>query len=371
MRALYRVHRNAQASEGVNLSRKLFTVGPVNVEPEVLQAMTKPMITHRTKEYKQLHGNIVEKMKKVLETDMDVLLVGGSASVFLEGCIRNGVKKDVLGITNGSFGDRWVEISKLNGKNVTEIKVPWGNGIRPSHIEGKVGKNEAVHFVSNESSTGTFSSTQVLADEIRKQGDALIFVDGVTSVAGMPLDLKKADIDALVFGSQKALALPPGLAFAAVSERLLKKAKEVENRGFYTDLLKLKKSNDENYALTTPPVSLMYALDFQLDRILREGMKARYRRHKEMGDMVRKWAGKYGGIFPEEGFRSNTIGVMNRAGLDFDEFHKKLKAEGYEISNGYGEVKERTFRIGHMGDITPARLKELLTVMDKIMEESK
>lgn len=333
--------------------------------------MTKPMITHRTKEYKQLHGDIIEKLRKVLDTDMDILLVGGSASVFLEGCIRNGVKKDVLGVTNGSFGDRWVEISKLNGKNTTEVKVPWGKGIRPADLEGKVGKNEAVHFVSNESSTGVFHNTTELADEIRKQGDALIFMDGVTSVAGMDIDLRKADIDALVFGSQKALALPPGLAFAAVSGRLLNKAKEVKDRGFYTDLLKLKKNNDENYALTTPPVSLMYALDFQLDRILKEGMQARYRRHNEMGEMVRKWAEDHGGIFPEKGFRSNTIGVINRAGLDFDEFHKKLKAEGYEISNGYGEVKEKTFRIGHMGDITPARLRELLAVMDRIMEESK
>lgn len=332
--------------------------------------MTKPMITHRTKEYKQLHGNIVEKMHKVLDTDMEILMVGGSASVLLEGCIRNAVKKDVLGVTNGSFGDRWVEISKLNGKNVKEVKVPWGKGIRPSHLEGQVGNAEAVHFVSNESSTGVFSNTTELADEIRKQSDALIFVDGVTSVAGMDNDLKKADIDALVFGTQKALALPPGLAIMAASPRLFAKAKEVENRGFYTDLIKLKKNNDENYALTTPPVSLMYALDFQLDRILKEGMQARYRRHNEMGEMIRKWAETRGGIFPEKGFRSNTIGVINRGDLDFDEFHKKLKAEGYEISNGYGEVKEKTFRIGHMGDITPAKLKELITVMDTILEEN-
>jgi len=356
-------------TEGISLSRKLFTVGPVNVEPEVLQAMTKPMITHRTKEYKQLHGAIIEKLRKMLDTDMDILMVGGSASVLLEGCIRNGVKKDVLGVTNGSFGDRWIEISKLNGKNVSEIKVPWGKGIRPSDLENMVKNNEAVHFVSNESSTGTFSNMAGLADEIRKQSDALVFVDGVTSAAGMDLDMKKADVDALVFGTQKALALPPGLAIAAVSERLLNKAKDVKDRGFYTDLIKLKKNNDENYALTTPPVSLMYALDFQLDRILKEGMQPRYRRHKEMGDMVRKWAAGKGGIFPEDGFRSNTIGVINRDGLDFDDFHKKLKVEGYEISNGYGEVKERTYRIGHMGDVTPAKLRELLNVMDRIMEE--
>ena len=351
------------------MSRRLFTVGPVHVEQDVLQAMTKPMITHRCKEYKQLHGGIIEKMKKVLNTDMDVLLVGGSASVLLEGCIRNGVNKDVTGITNGSFGNRWIEISKLNGKDTKEITVPWGKAIRASHIDDKVGKKtEAVHFVSNESSTGVFSPVTEIADEIRKKSDALIFVDGVTSVAGMDLDLKKADLDALVFGSQKALALPPGLAFAAVSDRLMKKAKDVKDRGFYTDLIKLKKNNDENYALTTPPVSMLFALDFQLDRMLKEGMPARFRRHQEMADLVRTWSKKIGGIFPEEGYQSNTIGVLNRNGLDFDDFHKKLKEKGFEISNGYGDVKEMTFRIGHMGDTTPAAIKELLKAMDEVLE---
>ncbi|MCL1984155.1 MAG: alanine--glyoxylate aminotransferase family protein [Methanomassiliicoccaceae archaeon] len=352
------------------MSRKLFTVGPVNVEPEVLRSMTEPMITHRSKEYKALHGAVTEKMRKVLDTDMDVFLVGGSASVFLEGAVRNGVKSNVMGITNGSFGDRWIEISKLNGKNVKEIRVPWGKAIKPSSIEGEVGNEiEAVHFVSNESSTGVLSPLGDLMTEIRGQSDALIFVDGVTSVAATDLQLRKNEPDALIFGSQKALALPPGLGFMAVSERLMKKAKEVKDRGFYTDLIKLKKNNDDNYTLTTPPVSLIYALDFQLDRMISEGMQARYRRHREMSDTVKKWSSELYGMFPEEGYMSDTIGVLNRGDLDFDKFHGILKSKGFEISNGYGEVKERTFRIGHMGDLTTERIKELLKVMDETLEE--
>jgi aspartate aminotransferase-like enzyme len=242
--------------------------------------------------------------------------------------------------------------------------------MKPSDIEGAVdGSIEAVHFVSNESSTGVLSNLGDLIGEIKKQNDPMIFVDGVTSVAGSNLELRKNEVDALIFGTQKALALPPGLAMIAVSERLMKKAKEVKNRGFYTDLIKLKKNNDENYALTTPPVSLMYALDFQLERMVTEGMDARYCRHREMAGLVRKWSSKLGGMLPEEGYMSDTIGVLNRAGLDFDKFHASLKSKGYEISNGYGEVKQTTFRIGHMGDITPARVKELLKVMDGTLEE--
>jgi Serine-pyruvate aminotransferase/archaeal aspartate aminotransferase len=359
---------------GILLSRKLFTVGPVNVEPEVLQSMTRPMITHRSKEYKSLHGAIVEKTKKALDTDMDIFLVSGSASVFLEGMIRNGVNSKTLGLTNGSFGNRSIEIAESNGKTVEKVDAGWGKAIKPEHIEGKVKADiEAVHWVSNESSTGVFSDSVALADEVRKQnGDALVMVDAVTSAFAMDLKMKRLQPDALVFGTQKALSLPPGLAMMAASEKLLKKAKTVSNKGFYTDLLKIKKQNDDNYALTTPPVSLMYALDFQLDRMLEEGMQQRYRRHKEMADTMEAWADrKLSGVFPEKGYRSNSISVFNRGGLDFDTFHSSLKSKGFEISNGYGDVKDVTFRIGHMGDTTPSGINELITVMDGILEEMK
>ena len=354
------------------MSKTLFTVGPVHVEAATLQAMTKPMITHRCKEYKELHAGIVEKIQKALNTDMDVFLVGGSATVMLEAAIRNGVNSNSLGITNGSFGNRSIELGELNGKNVTKVQVPWGEAMKPEHIAGKVTKDiEAVHWVSNESSTGVFSDSLALSKEIKAQNpDALTMIDAVTSAFAMDLKVKDLDADSIVFGTQKALALPPGLAIMLCSERLLEKAKTVPNRGFYGDLLKIKKQADVDYALTTPPVSLMYALDYQLDRIVKETMPARFARHQQMADLVRDWADKrMQGIFPEKGYQSNSLGVINRGDLDFDAFHSKLKAKGYEISNGYGQVKEQTFRIGHMGDTTPEGIKQLLSVMDGILEE--
>ena len=354
------------------MGRQLFTVGPVHVEADSLMAQTKPMITHRCKEYKALHGAIVEKIRKALCTDDDVFLVGGSATVLIEGSIRNGVANRSLGMTNGSFGNRFIECGTANGKDVVEVKVPWGKAIKPADIEGKVGKDiEAVHWVSNESSTGVLSDSVALAECVRAQNpDALIMVDAVTSAFAADLNLPKLQPDALLFGTQKALALPPGLAIGIGSDRILEKSKDMKNKGFYTDFVKLKKNADDNYALTTPPVSLLYALDYQLDRILAEGMQARYRRHDEMAKMVQDWADrKMNGLFPEEGYRSKTIGVINRGDLDFDAFHAALKQKGFEISNGYGEVKSSTFRIGHMGDITPAKLKGLLAAMDEVLEE--
>ncbi len=357
---------------GIILTRKLFTVGPVHVEEDTLRAMTRPMITHRCKEYKELHAGIVEKIRKALNTDMDVFLVGGSATVLLEAAIRNGVASKSLGITSGSFGNRSIELGTLNGKEVEKVQVPWGKAIRPEHIEGRVtGDIEAVHWVSNESSTGVFSDSVAVAKAVREQNpDALTMVDAVTSAFAMDIRVKDMDADSIVFGTQKALSLPPGLAVMLCSERLLEKAKQVPNRGFYMDLLKIKKQSDDNYALTTPPVSLMYGLDYQLDRMLEEGMQTRYRRHQEMADLVRNWADrKLAGMFPEEGHMSNSIGVLNRGPLDFDSFHSKLKSKGYEVSNGYGDVKEKTFRIGHMGDATPDGIRELLSVMDSVLEE--
>lgn len=357
---------------GNNLSRQLFTVGPVHVEPDALAAQTKPMITHRCKEYKALHGSVVEKIRKALCTDDDVFIVGGSASVLIEGSVRNAVNSRCVGLSNGSFGKRFIECSTANGKDVTEIHVPWGKAMKPSDIEGRIGGDvEAVHWVSNESSTGVLSDSVALAEEVRRQNpDALVLVDAVTSAFAADLRLPELRPDALLFGTQKALALPPGLAIGIVSDRILEKSKTVKNKGFYTDFIKLKKNADDNYALTTPPVSLLYALDYQLDRILAEGMAARYRRHEEMAGMVREWADeKMNGLFPEEGYRSKTIGVVNRGDLDFDAFHSALKSKGFEISNGYGEVKSSTFRIGHMGDVTPAKLETLLSAMDEVLEE--
>ena len=330
------------------------------------------MITHRCKEYKDLHGSIVEKLRKALQTDDDIFLVGGSATVMIEGAVKNAVSNSCLGLSNGSFGNRLIECGTLNGKNVTEVHAPWGKAVKPADIEGKVTKDiEAVCMVSNESSTGVLNDCVALAEETRKQNpDALIIVDAVTSAMAVDHNLPKLQPDAMLFGTQKALALPPGLAIAVVSDRIIEKSKSVKNKGFYTDFVKLKKNADDNYALTTPPVSLLYALDYQLDKILKEGMENRYRRHIEMSEMVKKWADeKFNGLFPEEGYRSRTIGVVNRGDLDFDTFNSKLKAKGYEISNGYGEVKQSTFRIGHMGDITPSMLKELLSTMDEVLEE--
>jgi aspartate aminotransferase-like enzyme len=353
----------------MSVNHTLFTVGPVEVRKEVLEAMTKPMITHRSKAFEQLQEGIVEKLHKALDTDMNILMSPASASGLLEACVRSGVNRNMVGISNGSFGDRWQGIGTENGKEVRKVNAPWGKAVRPSHLEGAIDDStEAVTLVSNESSTGVLNPVAEIVKGIREKHDPLIFVDGVTAVFGTDLRIKELDLDALVFGTQKALALPPGLAIMCCSDRLLEKAKTVPNRGYYFDLVQMKKMADKNYSLTTPPVSLMYALDFQLERMLKEGMAARYERHKEMAEMVRKWAMAHHGLFAEPGYLSDTITVINRGDIDFNKLNKGLKERGCEISNGYGNIKETTFRVGHMGDLTPAEVRGLLKNMDEVLE---
>jgi aspartate aminotransferase-like enzyme len=354
------------------LSRRLFTVGPVEVFPDTLDSMNRGMMVHRGKEYQDLQHGVVEKIRKVLDIDNDVYLAPASASGFLEGCVRSAVDTKMAGLSNGSFGDRWQLIGQENGKQVQKINGEWGKALRRTHVAGKLEKDvEAVTLVSNESSTGVLNPVEEIVTAIREQGEALVMVDGVTSVGAVDLKIRKLDLDALVFGSQKALALPPGLAVVCVSPRLLEKAAKVKNRGYYLDLLQYKKLADKDLPLTTPPVSLMYGLDYQLDKILREGVHNRYERHQRMADMVRKWATKRLGLYAEEGFRSNTITVVKLNGLDFKEFDKRLRQKGFEVSPGYGIIKEETFRIGHMGDLTEKDVQDLLNVMDETMEEMK
>lgn len=357
-------------SRGDNLNRTLFTVGPVEVRKEVLEAMTKPMMTHRGKDYEQLQAGVVEKLHKTLDTDMNIMMSPSSASGLLEACVRCGVNSNMVGISNGSFGNRWQSIGTENGRNVKKINVEWGKAVRAEHLAGQIDDStEAVTMIANESSTGVLNPVQELSDAIRSQHDPLIFIDAVTAAYGSDMHLKKLDADAVVFGTQKALALPPGLAVICCSDRLLKKAETVPNRGYYFDLLHMKKMADKHFSLTTPPVSLLYGLDYQLDRILKEGVQNRYARHQEMADTVHAWAEKKLGLFAEEGFRSKTISVICKKGLDFGKLQSKLNERGFEISNGYGDVKDTTFRIGHMGDLTVPEIKGLLKNIDEILEE--
>jgi len=194
-------------------------------------------------------------------------------------------------------------------------------------------------------------------------------VDAVSSAGGVDIPVDDWGIDVLLTSSQKCFALPPGLAFAAVSDRALERARSVEHRGWYFDFVVLEKYLLEKQSTpATPAISLLYALDAQLDRMLAEGMPARYARHQAMAERVRTWADAKFGLFAAEGFRSKTVTtVVKPAEFDFSGLSRFLAERGMVIANGYGKIKDGTFRIGHMGEIMPQDVDHLLGTIDDFL----
>lgn len=326
------------------------------------------MITHRGADYRELHASIVQKIGKLLGTDNRVLLVVSSATGVMEAGVRSAVSGKIAHLTCGAFGERWAEISRSNGKMVDAISFPWGEAVKPDMLDAdRLGGNEAVAVTHNETSTGVLNPLEEIADFVHGRTDSLLFVDAVTSAFASVIDWNRVRPDLLVFGTQKALALPPGLAVAVVSERLLEKAKSVQDRGKYFDLLEIKEFADRNLVPSTPPVSLMYALDYQLERIGKEGMAVRAARHRQMAEMARKWANEHLSLFPHGNY-SNTVTCVNSEGrVDYQTIDRQLAGKGYQISEGYGKIKQSTFRIGHMGDLTVDEMGGLLEVMSEVV----
>jgi aspartate aminotransferase-like enzyme len=192
-------------------------------------------------------------------------------------------------------------------------------------------------------------------------------------MAGAKIEVDALGIDVCITSTQKALALPPGMAIAAVSPRALEHGKQVKYRGWYLDLLEIYKyieTKDHQYS-ATPSLSHMFALNFQLDRILNEGLDKRFARHREMAEYTRGWAKKYFALFPEERHASLTLTtITNTRSISVADLNKELGKLGMQISNGYGDLKEKTFRIAHMGELTMADIREVTGAIEKILKLS-
>lgn len=351
---------------------KLFIPGPTEVRKEILKAQEKPLIGHRMPEFSKLYEEIIEGLKKVLKTQNDVFVFTSSATGVMEGSIRSFVQKKVLSITNGAFGERWHKIAVECGKEVDWIQLEWGKGLDPEILKDALKKKtyEAVLVTHNESSTGVMNPLKEIADEMKNYPDTLLIVDAVSSLSGVPVEIDKWGIDVIFASVQKCFALPPGLTIAVANEKALEKAKKVKNRGYYFDFLIMKKYYDERRQTpATPAITLLYALKEQIKRILSEGLENRYRRHLEMAEYTRDWVRKYFELFPEEGYESITLTcVKNTRGIDVNWLISELRKRGMIISNGYGKLKGKTFRIGHMGDLTLNEIKELLSIIEEILE---
>ena len=351
---------------------KLFIPGPVHTLPEVYEQLSRYTLGHRGKEYSQLHGETVGMLKKILYTDQHVYLSTSSASGIWEGCIRNCVQVDekVLCTMCGAFSDKFADVTRSNGRECDELKVDWGKPITAEMIDEKLagGNYAAVTLVYNETSTGLTNPVYEISKMMKeKYPDVLVFVDAVSGMVGLPLHFDELGWDVVFASVQKAFAIPPGLAVFAVSNRAMEKSKTVPNRGYYFDFQQYAKSGEKDQTPTTPAIPHIMALHYQCTRLLNEGMENVWARHKAMAEYVRGWANENFEVFPPAEYASNTLTtVKNTRGIDVGATIKSLQEKHNTVfGNGYGKVKQETFRIAHMGDINMDDLKELLGWIDE------
>jgi len=354
---------------------KLFIPGPTEVADEVLAAQTRPLIGHRSQTFVDLFYSILPRLKQTLLTNQHIYILASSGTGLQETAVRNAVRpgRKVLNMVAGAFGDRWQKVSVSNGKDSVRVDIPWGHPIRPENVDAALaaGGFDAVTIVHNETSTGVMSDVGAVARLVReKYPDVLILVDAVSSASGVAIPFDDWGLDMMLTSSQKAFALPPGLAFAVVSDRLLERAKEVPHRGWYFDLLMLEKYLAAGKTTpATPAISLINALDVQLDRILAEGLEKRWARHESSMTMTHAWAKENGfELFPEPGYESRTVTcVKNTRGIDVPAMITFAREHGMIIGNGYGKIKNETFRIAHMGELGPDDMQGLFAVLNQFL----
>lgn len=355
------------------MHKKLFIPGPTEVRAEVLEKMATPMIGHRTKDASALQRRISDNARKLFYTNSEILLSTSSGTGLMEGAIRCGTAKRAAVFSVGSFGERWYEMAKVNGVDADLFEAESGHHTDPQLVKEvlSTGKYDLVTVTHNETSVGLTNPCAEIGEVLKDFPDVLYCIDAVSSAGGSKIEVDKWGVDVAVTSTQKCLALPSGMSLCTFSEKAVERAKTVKNRGYYLDLLQLYnfiQKKDYQYP-STPSLSHMFALDYELDYIINtEGLENRFARHKEMADYIRSWAKEYFAIYPEEEYASNTVScIANTREISVGDLRKALNERGYEISDGYGDLKGKTFRIATMGDLTLQDMKDVTDNINDIL----
>jgi aspartate aminotransferase-like enzyme len=355
---------------------KFFLPGPTEVRPEILAAQTRPMIGHRGKSMEELVASLTPGLQYIFRTSRPVYISTSSATGLMEGAVRNGARRKVLSLVNGAFSERFHRIAVACGLDADVLEVPLGAGHPPEMLEHALRRADydAVTVVHSETSTGVLNPIAELAHAAHARGDVALLVDSVTGIAGAPVETDAWDLDFVLTGSQKALALPPGLALGVARPSLLERAKAKKDRGIYFDFIEFEKNIVKNQTPNTPAIPLFYALGAQLEAIRRETIEARWERHAAMARRTWAWAdemkdrGMDVRVLAPEGFRSPTVTCLTMPpGHTGSGVTAALKQRGFTIASGYGALKDATIRIGHMGDHTVAELDVLLKELAQVL----
>jgi aspartate aminotransferase-like enzyme len=344
------------------------------VRAELLAAMGRRMIPHRGPEMLALLARVHPRLQALAGTARPVYIASSAATGMMEAAVRCASRKRVLSLVSGAFGERFARIAESCGREVTRVTVPPGDVVTVEQLALALehGHYDAVTAVHVETSTGTLNDIAAFAAVTRERPDTMLLVDAVSSVGGMRVRMDEWGADVLFFASQKALALPPGLAFAAMSERAMDRAVVLPDRGMYLDLVRYDEFWQRGQTLGTPAVSVLFALDEQLAAIETEGAGARFARHEAMRAAVENWVQHARsrdlpvGMLAAEGARAPTVSCLTYGG-DTGALLARLEERGFVIGSGYGALGAGTVRIGHMGDHTVLETEKLLAAMEEVM----
>ena len=350
-----------------------FLPGPTDIRPEVLAAMQAPLFSHRSARMQAMLAGMQPALQECFGTRQPVFIATASGTGLIEAAVRSGVKERVLVAVGGYFGEYFARVAESCGKQALRVEVHPGSAITPEQLEQFLEGPavDAVAIVHSESSTGALADIPALARVVRARPDLLLLVDGVTSVGAMPIEMDRWGVDYYCTGSQKAMALPPGLAFGAASERFLARAATQGDAGFYLSVRKMVSIARENLPFWTPAMSLLLALECQLARIGRDGgWPVRWARHQQMLELLERWVAARHDVrlLAREGARSPAISALVLPeGRKAVEVMDALERLGYLVGGPLDQRHGSLIRIGHMGDLEPQHLSALLDQLSELL----
>lgn len=355
------------------MKRYLLAPGPTPIPPEVLQAMAQPIIHHRAPEYEALFADVRRDLRLLFQCKNEVLMFAASGTGAMEGAVVNTLSPgdQVLVIRGGKFGERWAEICEAYGVRVLPLDVPYGQSVDPAAVAATLQREAAVKAVfatNSETSTGAIHDVQALA-AIVGATDALLVVDAITSLGVMDLPMDAWGVDIVVAGSQKALMLPPGLAFAALSDRAWARVPESRLPKYYFNFTSERKAIEKNQSAYTPAVSLVVGLRESLRLILAEGMPNVFARHDRLARATRAGVQALGLELFAENPGCACTAVKAPAGIEGGAIVKGFRKRGVTIAGGQGSMKGKIFRIAHMGYVDGFDVLTALGALEQILAE--
>ncbi len=358
-------------SQNNQLPYRLMTPGPVPVPAAVLQATSAPMLHHRTPEFMRIFKRVLVELQRVFQTRQPVMMLASTGSGAMEAAIVNTLSPgdEVLCVDSGKFGERWADMAMAYGVKVTRLKVPWGEAVKVSDIDLHLNKNpnlKAVLTQACETSTATLHPLKEIAACVAKYPHCLLMVDAITALAATPLPMDEWGLDVVIAGSQKALMLPTGMAFIALSKKAWEANASSACPRYYWDLKREHEANLKGQSFFSTAVNLVRGLDVVLEEFKKRGLESYVHRCEKLAAATRTAAAHLHLATFSAAPSPSVTALLTPHGIDSEKLRDHLEAK-YNISvmGGQDQLKGKVIRIGHLGAITEEDLLATIKYLGK------